>query len=113
MEFDGDQIALTKRFDIDKGTKLDVRAAFDLHTRKTLFSMCVRPFQGFFAHDRPPQGLRIRQTVPLDKRLAVEVQGNLSVPEAVISTGTTSAVSLGEGNFEFDLEQFNLRFTLQ
>ncbi|PXF46083.1 hypothetical protein BWQ96_04089 [Gracilariopsis chorda] len=113
LEFADDKISITKRFDIDTRTKLDVRASFDIHSRKTLFSLNIRPFLGILPHDRPPAGLTIRQKVPMDKRMQVEFQGRLSVPEARISNETASAFSLGEGNFVFDLEELNFRFLLQ
>lgn len=113
LEFDADQIALTKRFDVDKNTKLDVRAAFDIHTRRTLFSLSVKPFWGIVANDRPPSGLTIKKKIPMDRHLALEVAGRLSIPEARFSNETTSAVSLGDGDFVFDLEQLNFRFMLQ
>lgn len=113
LEFFGNQVAITKRFDIDKRSKLDVRAAFDLHTRRTLFSLHVKPFGPIVPHDRPPSGLTIKQRIPVDKRLAVEVMGKLNLPEARFSTESSNAVSLGEGELSFELQQVNLRFMVQ
>lgn len=113
LEFFANQVSLTKRFDIDKRTKLDVRAAFDIQARRTLFSVNIRPFGPFVAHDRPPSGLSIKQKIPVDRHLAVEFMGRLNLPEARFSTDTTNVVSLGEGDLTFDLEQVNLRFLLQ
>lgn len=113
LEFFANQVSLTKRFDIDKRTKLDVRAAFDIQTRRTLFSLNVKPFGAIVAHDRPPSGLSIRQKIPVDRHLAIEFQGRLNLPEARFSNETATAVSLGEGNFTFDLDELNLRFMLQ
>lgn len=113
LEFYDDQISLTKRFEIDKRTHLDLRTAFDIRTRRTLFSLKIKPFHGIVAHDRPPQGLSIKQEIPLDKRLSLQVAGRLSVPEARFGNETTSAVSLGDGDFVFDLEQLNFRFLVE
>lgn len=113
LEFFGNQVSLTKRFDIDTRTKLDVRAAFDIRTRRTLFSVNVKPFGPIVPHDRPPNGLTLKQRIPIDKRLALELMGKLNLPEARFSTDTANAVSLGEGELSFDLQQVNLRFLLQ
>eukprot|EP00178_Gracilaria_changii_P000753 TRINITY_DN1099_c0_g1_i3.p1 TRINITY_DN1099_c0_g1~~TRINITY_DN1099_c0_g1_i3.p1 ORF type:complete len:230 (+),score=23.97 TRINITY_DN1099_c0_g1_i3:831-1520(+) len=113
LEFHEDKISLTKTFNIDTRTKLDLKAAFDIHSRKTLFSLNVRPFLGILPYDRPPAGLSVRQKIPVDKRLQIEFQGRLSVPEAKISNDSVSAFSLGEGNFVFDLEELNFRFLVQ
>lgn len=112
LEFQGDEISLTKRFDIDKQTKLHVRAAFDIHTRRTLFSVLVRPF-GVTGTDTSPMGLAIKQDISVDKHLAVEVAARVTMPEARFSTHTRSAISLGEGDFIVDIDQLNLRFMLQ
>lgn len=113
LEFFANQISLTKRFDIDNRSKVDVRAAFDIQTRRALFSLNIKPFGGIVAHNRPPSGLTIKQKIPVDRHMAVEVHGRLSVPEARFSNDTNTAVSLGEGDFVVDVDQLNFRFMLQ
>ena len=111
IEFEDRKISLTKLIDVDKRTKLDLRVAFDLDTRRTLFSVVVLPFQGITANQRP-SGLSMKQRLNLDKRLSVDVQARLTLPEARFSTDTSSAVSLGEGDFVLDLERLDFRFLL-
>lgn len=111
LQLDRDEISITKRFDVDGKTHLDLRAAYDLHLRRTLFSIRVKPFPGVSSEHSG--GLRIKQKVPVDKHIAVEVHARVQLPEAKFSTQSTSAFSLGEGDFIVDLDQLNFRFMLQ
>lgn len=90
-----------------------MRAAYDLHMKRTLFSLNVRPFRGVIANEGPHPGLTIKQKIPLDRHVAVQFEGRLSVPEARFSNETTTAVSLGEGDFVFDLNRLDFKFMLQ
>lgn len=113
LEFHGNQIALTKRFNIDDRTKLDLRAAFDVEARRTLFTLNIKPFLGIVANDGPPNGFSFKQKIPLDQHVSLETKGRITVPEARFSNETTSAVSLGEGDFIVDVDELNIRLMLQ
>jgi hypothetical protein len=112
LRFEGSQISLSKRFDIDSRTHMYVRAAYDVHARRSLFSLDVKPFRGVFANssgDGP--GFAFKQKIPVDRHVAVEVLARVQLPEARFSSN--NSVSLGEGDFIVDLEQLNFRFLLQ
>jgi len=110
------QIALTKRLEVrELAAKFDVRAAFDMHTRKTLLSLALRPMSGsIVGMSAANNSVAIRQNIPLDKRVDVEVFGRVQMPEARFSTDAeTGRFSLGEGNFVCHLDHINLRLFLQ
>jgi hypothetical protein len=112
LRFEGSQLSLSKRFDVDSRTHMYVRAAYDVHARKTLFSLDVKPFAGLYSSGnghRP--GLAIKQKVPLDKHVSAEVHARVQLPEARFSSN--SAVSLGEGDVVVHLDELNLCFMLQ
>jgi hypothetical protein len=111
LRFEGSQISLSKRFNIDSRTHMYVRAAYDIHARRTLFSLDVKPFVGFSANRDKPPGFALKQKLPVDKRVAVEVLARVQLPEARFST--SNSISLGEGDFIIDLEELNLCFLLQ
>lgn len=108
----GEELAVTKSFDIDIQTRLDFRASLDFRTRRTLLSMRVCPF-GKVVADTAHPGLTIRQEVPLDSRLAVQFAARIRLPEARFAAGSAAVVSLGEGDFIVDLDELNFRFLLQ
>lgn len=110
LRFEGSQLSLSKRLNIDSNTHMYLRCAYDVHARRTLFSVDVRPFKGLYTNDGKP-GFAFKQKLPLDKNVAVEVAARVQLPEARFSTQNT--VSLGEGDFIVDVEQVNFRFMLQ
>ena len=112
LHVDRDQISLVKRFELDAHTHLDVRAAYDLHLRRTLFSVAVRPFQGVVA-DSTQGGFAIRKKLQVDKRAILDVRARIELPEARFSNNSTAPLSLGEGDLVVTLEQLNLKFLLQ
>lgn len=110
------QIALTKRLEVrELAAKFDVRAAFDMQTRKTLLSLALRPMSGsVVGMSAVNNSVAIRQNIPLDKRVDVEVFGRVQMPEARFSSDPdTGRFSLGEGNFVCHLDHVNLRLFLQ
>lgn len=113
LNITGDEFSISKSFGIDTQTKLDARAALNLHTRRVLFSLRVRPFGRVIATSGDDSGLTIKQTIPIDPRLAVEYAGRVHLPEARFCAGQSSALSLGDGNFQFHLDQLNLRFLIE
>lgn len=108
-----DELSITKSFDLDKQTKLDVRAALDFHSRRTLLSVRFVPFGRVVSASTSDGALAIRQTVSLDKRLSAQFCGRLHLPVARFSTGSTGPVSLGDGDFVVDVDEVNVRFLLQ
>lgn len=113
LSLNGDELSITKSFNMDKQTKLDVRAAIDFHTRRTLLSVRVVPFGRVMAGAGPDGSIAIRQTVPIERRLAIEVCGRVRLPEARFTAGSHASISLGEGNFVVDVDELNPRFLLQ
>lgn len=110
----GDEVALTKTFDVDVQTRLDLRAALDLHSKRTLLSLRVRPFGRVVADTTTSDsGLKIRHDLALDSRLAVQFAARLHLPEARFTASNQSPVSLGDGNFVVDLDEMNFRVLLQ
>lgn len=114
LTVDRHEAALTKRFSIaEMNAHFDVRAALDLASRKTLFSLNVRPFPGVVAAGPNLDGIAVRKRIPLEKRCDVEVFARLKMPEARFSSSNRAPVSLGEGDFVVHVDQLNFRFVLQ
>lgn len=110
VRFEGSQVSVSKRFNLDGRSKLWVKAAFDVSARKTLFSMDVRPFEGISAAGGKP-GFGVRQRVPLDKHVAAEVVARVELPEARFASDRR--ISLGEGDVIVHVDEFNLRLHLE
>lgn len=110
VRFEGNQISVSKRFNLDGRSKLWVRAAFDVKARKTLFSMDVRPFAGISSAGGKP-GFGVRQRVPLDKHVSAEVVARVELPEARFASDRR--VSLGEGDVTIHVDEVNLRLQLE
>eukprot|EP00171_Calliarthron_tuberculosum_P018724 IDg18724t1 len=62
----------------DMRAALDLRAAFDLRERRTLFSVAVRPLTTVIG--AAGNGVALRQRIPLDKRLDLEVFARVMLP---------------------------------
>ncbi len=107
-------VALTKRLPVpDMRATVDVRAALDVHTRRTLLSVAVRPMLGGVVGMASENGVQLRQRFPIDKRVDVELFGRVQLPEARFAAGNDNSFSLGEGNFVAHLDHVNLRLMLQ
>lgn len=106
------EFALTKSFNVDKQTRLDVRAALDLHRLRTLLSVRVRPFGRVVADPNDP-GLCVRQRVPLDEKLSVEYAARVRLPEARFVADSRFPLSFGDGNFVIDVDELNFRVFLK
>lgn len=107
-------VALTKRLPVpDMRASVEVRAALDLHTRRTLLSLTVLPMLGGVVGMSSENGVQLRQRIPIDKRVDVELFGRVRLPEARFATGTDTNISLGEGNFVVHMDHINLRLMLQ
>ena len=107
-------VALTKRLQVpDMRALVDVRAALDLHTRRTLMSVAVRPMLGGVVGMSNENGVQVRQRIPIDKRVEVELFGRVQLPEARFGAGNASSFSLGDGNFVVHMDHVNLRLMLQ
>lgn len=106
LHFNKREIGLTKSFEVDKQTRLDVHAALDLHMRRTLLSFRVIPFGRLIADVNKP-GFAVRQNVQLDKRLAVRFAARLHLPEARFAAGNDSLLSLGQGDFIIDVDELD------
>lgn len=111
LQFEGSQVSLSKRFDIESRAHLYIRGAYDVHARKALFSFDVKPFRGLYASGGRSSGLTIKQKLPVDKHVSVEFLGRIHLPDAQFSTQNT--LSLGSGDFVVDIEELNFRFMLQ
>lgn len=113
LHFTSDELSISRSFDVDSQTRVDVRAAFDFHTRRTLFSLRVKPFGRVTATAGNKPGLAVRQAIPLDPKLDVEVAARFHLPDAQFAAGNSAAVSLGDGDFVVDIDELNFRFKLQ
>lgn len=112
LRFEGSQLSLSKRFDVDSRTHMFVRVAYDVHKRKALFSLDVKPFAGLYSSGNGARpGFALKQNVPLDERVSAEVHARVQLPEARFSSNST--VSLGEGDVVVHLDELNLKFMLK
>lgn len=106
-------LALTKRIQVpDLRASVDIRAAFDCYTRRTLFSLAVLPLPGVVGA-AVGNGVALRQRVPIEKRVDVEMFARVMLPEARFSSNQHGSFSLGDGDFVLHLDQLNLRIMLQ
>lgn len=104
-------LALSKSLPVpDMRAALDIRAAFDIRERRTLFSVAVRPLTTVVG--AAGNGVALRQRLPLDKRLDLEVFARVMLPEARFSSDRGS-VSLGDGDFVLHLDQLNFRLFVE
>lgn len=111
LRFEGNQLSLSKRFAVDSRAHIYVKAAYDVHRRKTLFALDVRPFAGFSSRSEDGRpGFAVRKALSLDRSVQAEVCARVQLPEARFSS--SSAVSLGEGDVIVTLDEVNLRFML-
>lgn len=112
LSLDRHAVALTKRVPVPEvKADVEVKAALNLTSRKTLLSFAVRPQQGVVGMNS--NGIALRQRLPIDKRVDVEMFGRVQLPNATIGTDQNNVLSLGEGDFVVHLDHVNLRLLLQ